>query len=214
MKAPTRFIALLLCLSLCAPLTQAQPAPGRQQETQATNTSAQDVLIIIQQEQVRFTAQRAVAEMQLQIFDQAGQPVYDSGAVTGLELTWVLRQADGEAVKSGLYAYTLSIKEAGAETARVRRGHFIVDRAGERDGQTDRLWVTSQSESGVGTELTVARNEGETIAGASATSEAPEREGRRQGASRGGRRVERQERDKGSGFGGLGGEWKNDNPGK
>jgi Tetratricopeptide repeat len=32
-----------------------------------------------------------------------------------------LRQASGEAVKSGLYAYTLSIKEAGAETARGGR---------------------------------------------------------------------------------------------
>lgn len=171
MKALTRFISLLLCLSLCASLTQAQPAPGKQQEAQATKASAQDVLIIIQQEQVRFTAQKAVAEMQLQIFDQAGQLVDDSGAVTGPELTWVLRQANGEGVKSGLYAYTLSIKEAGATDARVRRGHFIVDRAKERDGQTDRLWITSQNESGVGTELTVARNEGETIAGASATSE-------------------------------------------
>ena len=171
MQVPTRFIGLSLSLLLCAPLTQALPAPGRQQEAQATNTSAQDVLIIIQHEQVRFTAQRAVAEMQLHVFDQAGQQVYDSGAVTGPELTWVLRQAGGEAVKSGLYAYTLSIKEAGAEPARVRRGHFIVDRAGERDGQTDRLWITSQNGSGVGTELTVARNERETIAGASATSE-------------------------------------------
>jgi hypothetical protein len=48
--------------------------------------------------------------------------VYDSGAVTEPELTWVLRQANGETVKSGLYAYTLSIKEAGAADARVRRG--------------------------------------------------------------------------------------------
>jgi hypothetical protein len=87
--------------------------------------------------------------MQLQIFDQAGQLVYDSGAVTEAELTWALRPADGEAVKSGLYAYTLSVKEAGAEAARVRRGHFIVDRAVERGGKTDRVWITSQNESGV-----------------------------------------------------------------
>ncbi len=175
MKTLKSFIAMLLCISLCASLTQAQPAPDKRQDAQATNTIAQDVLIIIQQEQVRFTARSAVAEMQLQIFDQAGQLVYDSGAVTGQELTWVLRQANGEAVKSGLYAYTLSIKEvgkeAGAADARVRRGHFIVDRASERDGQTDRLWITSQNDSGVGTELTVARNEGVTIAGTSATSE-------------------------------------------
>jgi len=171
MKTLKHFIVMLLCISLCVSLTQAQPAPDKQQDTQTTKPIAQDVLIIIQQEQVRFTAQRAVAEMQLQIFDQAGQLVYDSGAVTGPELTWVLRQANGETVKSGLYAYTLSLKEAGAETARVRRGHFIVDRAQERDGQTDRLWITSQNDSGVGTELTVARNEGLTIAGTSATSE-------------------------------------------
>jgi hypothetical protein len=170
MKTLNRFIAMLLCISLCVPLAQAQPAPVKQQDAQATNTIAQDVLIIIQQEQVRFTAQKAVQEMRLQIFDQAGQVVYDSGAVTELELTWALRQADGETVKSGLYAYTLSLKEAGAAEARVRRGHLIVDRAGERDGQRDRLWITSQNESGVGTELTVARNEGATIAGTSAAS--------------------------------------------
>src|SRR4030095_9017913 len=169
MKALQSCLALIFCLSLCAPLTQARPASGKQQEAQAASPLAQDVLIIIQQEQVRFTSQKAAAEMQLQIFDQAGQLVYDSGAVTGPELTWVLRQADGEAVKSGLYAYTLSVKEGGAEAARVRRGHFIVDRAVERDGQTDRLWVTSQSEGGVGSELTVARSAGVTVAGTSAT---------------------------------------------
>ena len=167
MKTTKHVIVMLLCIALCMPLTYAQPAPDKRQEAQTTNTIAQDVLIIIQQEQVRFTAQRAVEEMRLQIFDQAGQLIYDSGAVTGPELTWVLRQADGEAVKSGLYAYTFSVKEAGAADARQRRGHFIVDRAKERDGKTDRLWITSQNDSGVGTELTVARNDGATIAGTS-----------------------------------------------
>src|SRR5262245_3915752 len=165
MKTFTHVIVMLLSISLCMPLTPAQPTSDKRQEAQTINTIAQDVLIIIQQEQVRFTAKKDVEEMRLQIFDQAGQLVYDSGAVTGPELTWVLRQAGGEAVKSGLYAYTLSVKEAGAETARARRGHFIVDRAEERDGKTDRLWITSQNENGVGTELTVARSEGETIAG-------------------------------------------------
>jgi hypothetical protein len=47
-------------------------------------------------------------------------------------------------------AYTLSVIEAGAETSRVRRGHFIVDRAKDRDLQTDRLWITSQNDNGVG----------------------------------------------------------------
>jgi len=151
MKTMKHFIVMLLSIWLCMPLTHAQTTPDNQR----------DVLIIIQQEQVRFTAQKAVEEMQLQIFDQAGQLVYDSGAVTGPELPWVLRQADGEAVKSGLYAYTLSVKEAGAADARLRRGHFIVDWSKERDGKTDRLRITSQNEGSVGTELTVARSDAE-----------------------------------------------------
>jgi hypothetical protein len=171
MKTIKRSITMLLLIALCMPLALAQPAQDKQREARPINPVAQDVLIIIQQEQVRFTARRGVTEMQLQIFDQAGQLVYDSGAVTDPELKWDLQQAGGEAVKSGLYGYTLSVKEAGAETARVRRGHFIVDRARERDGKTDRLWITSQNESGVGTELTVARNENVTIAGASAPGE-------------------------------------------
>jgi hypothetical protein len=127
-------------------------------------------MIIIQQEKVRFTAQKAVSEMQLQIFDQTGEMVYDSGAVTEQEINWALQTASGEAIKSGLYAYTLSIKEAGAESARVRRGHFIVDRTRDRDRDTDKLWVTSQNDNGVGTELTVARDESATIAGVSSPS--------------------------------------------
>jgi hypothetical protein len=105
---------MLLCILLCTPLTQAQSARNGQQEASANNTIAQDVIIIIQQEQVRFTAQKPVQEMQLQVFDRAGQLVHDSGPVTEPELNWVLRQASGEVVKSGLYAYTLSIKDEGA----------------------------------------------------------------------------------------------------
>ncbi len=171
MKTIKHFVAILLCFTLTVSAAQAQIASDKQQDTQASKPTAQDVLIIIQQEQVRFTAQKAIAEMQLQIFDQAGQLVYDSGAVSQPELVWAFQQANGEAVKSGLYAYTLAVKEAGAETARVRHGHFIVDRAKERDSQTDRLWVTSQNDSGVGTELTVARNEGGMVAGASIANE-------------------------------------------
>src|SRR5262245_15157157 len=164
MKTLKQFFAMLLCILFWLPMAQAQTAPDKLQEAQTTNTIAQDMLIIIQQEKIRFTAQKAVQELQLQIIDPAGQLVYDSGAVTGPELTWSLQQANGETVKSGLYAYTLSIKEVGAETARVRRGHFIVDRAKERDG-TDKLWVTSRDSDGVGAELTVARDENVTIAG-------------------------------------------------
>ena len=57
MKTMQNVIVILLSISLYMPLTQTQPAPDRQQEAQATNTIAQNVLIIIQQEKMRFTAQ-------------------------------------------------------------------------------------------------------------------------------------------------------------
>ncbi len=155
-------ITIILCAMLSAPTSLAQDASRRDQ---ANAPLSQDVLIIIQQEQVRFTAQKSIEQMQLQVFNQLGELVYSSGLVTEPEINWPLQGGDGEALKSGLYAYTLSIKEVGAETARVRRGHFIVDRAKEQDGKTDRLWVTSKSDSGVGTELTVAGSEDVTVAG-------------------------------------------------
>src|SRR5205085_8635319 len=59
---------------------------------------------------------------------------------------------------------TLTIKDAGVNEVRVRRGHFIVDRAQDRDDSTDKLWVTSKN-NGVGTELTLARDNDSTVAG-------------------------------------------------
>ena len=168
MKTIKRYITTLLIALLIVPGALAQ---------NPVQTAAQDVLIIIQQEKVRFTAQKAVQEMRLQIFSQTGELIYDSGPIAEPELNWTLQDGNGGTIKSGLYAYTLSVKEAGAETARVRRGHFIVDKAKDRDGKTDKLWVTSQNDNGVGTELTVARDENTTLAGATAPVR-PERKGK------------------------------------
>jgi len=174
MHSAKRFIAFLLCAALCAPIASAQDPSRRDQ---ASAPLSQDVLIIIQHEQVRFTAQKAIEYMQLQVFNQSGELVYGSGAVSEPEINWPFQGGNGEALKSGLYAYTLTIKEVGVETARARRGHFIVDRAKEQDGKTDRLWVTSKNDSGVGAELTVAGSEDETVAGVrTASKSGPSRE--------------------------------------
>jgi hypothetical protein len=171
MRTTKHFITMLFCLLLCAPMALARQAQDKQSETQSANPISQDVMIIIQQEKVRFTAQKAVQEMRLQILDQSGAVVYDSGSVTEPVLNWPLQDAGGVQVKSGLYAYTLTIQEEGAGATRVRRGHFIVDRAKDRDGQNDRLWVTSQNDAGIGSDLTVARSENDTVAGVSIASE-------------------------------------------
>lgn len=159
MRSAKHWLASLICLLLCASIVLAQDA---QQPTAKAST---DVTIIIGQEQVRFTAQRAVAEMRLQVFDPVGELVYDSGAIFAPELNWPLQNGNGQALKSGLYAYTLAVKEQGAAEAHVRRGHFILDRVADRASKTDRLWVTGQRETGVGAELTVVRSGQEVIAG-------------------------------------------------
>ena len=166
MKTTYRLITLFLYVLLAVPTTFAQQVQDKPIEART-----QDVTIIIQQEHVRFTSQKAVQMMQLQIFNQAGEQVYDSSPMTVPEINWPLQAANGGALKSGLYAYTLTLQESDASTARVRRGHFIVDRVQDRDSKTDKLWVTSQNDSSIGTELTVARNDSGTVAGTSTTSD-------------------------------------------
>jgi hypothetical protein len=169
LRLAQNLLAMCLYISLCASALQAQNAPSQE----PTRNAASDVTIIIQQRQVRFIARAGAPEMHLQVSDQSGEVIYDSGPVAAPEINWSLQNGNGELLKSGLYAYALSIKESGKEVdqapgagARVRRGHFIVDRAKDQDGKTDRLWVTSQNEGGVGAELTVASNEAATVAGA------------------------------------------------
>jgi hypothetical protein len=159
-----RLIAILLCALLHAPIAMAQDRKAEPQSNRNITPISEDVTIIVQQHQARFRAQKAIEQMQLQVFDQWGEVVFDSGPVIANEINWPFQNATGETIKSGLYAYALSIKETGMETTRVRRGHFIVDRAKDRDG-ADRLWVTSQDNTGVGAELIMARDEDGVIAG-------------------------------------------------
>ena len=160
MNSSKQFLAILVCMLLCLP-------PVSAQDPRSTAKVGQDLTVIIERQQVRFTAQRDIEQMQLQVFNQSGELIFD-GPVTVNQLIWPFQNVYGETIKSGLYAYALSVKEIGITEARARRGHFIVDRAQDRDGATDKLWVTSQNDNGVGTELTVARDENATIAGASA----------------------------------------------
>lgn len=161
MQTTKRLSALLLTVLLSLNATLAQ-LPQR-------SAPPAEVQIILQPEQVRFTTPTNVEQMRLQVFDQNGALVFDSQPLAVNQLDWRWLGPDGNPVKSGLYAYTLTIKETGkaadAATERVRRGHFIVDRAKERDGQSDRVWLTSQSDTSVGTEATVSRNEDTVIAG-------------------------------------------------
>jgi hypothetical protein len=172
-KTTTFLLGLLLFFA-------AIPANGMPQDSQSRAAATSDITIIIENEKVRLTARQAVEHMQLQILDATGEVVFDSGPIQGNEIAWPFQNGAGEAVKSGLYAYRLSVKEAGKETTQMQRGHFIMDRAKDRDN-ADKLWITSSGASGVGAELTVAKEENTTIAGMKTSNEQAEGQKHRAG---------------------------------
>ena len=134
MTLSKQILTILVCFLLRATaLAQAPQSAGPSRDT-----SSREVTIIIQQQQLRFSAPASTQEIRLEVFNKAGESVYDSGLVTGQELSWNLRNASGEDVPSGLYAYTLTVKEANAETPALRRGHLILESG------RDRIWVTNQ----------------------------------------------------------------------
>lgn len=161
MRSAKNSFAIFLFMLLCLPLVAAQDA----RQIPQTANPVSDVTIIIQQDKIRFAAQKAVAEMRLQVFDKTGELVFDSGAIVESELNWPMEDGNGLPLKSGLYSYKLSIKTLGAETIHTRSGNFIVDRAAERNPQLDRVWITSANDAELGSELIVARNEAGTIIG-------------------------------------------------
>jgi hypothetical protein len=163
MRSAKQFLAILICVLMVLP-------PVAAQDSQSPAKISSDVTIIIERQQVRFTYHNPIEEMRLQVFNQSGEAVFDSGPVTVNELNWPLQNTNGESLASGLYAYRLSIKEMGSAKARERRGHFIVDRAQDRDG-ADKLWVTSQNDNGVGVDLTVSRDENAIVAGTTSASQ-------------------------------------------
>lgn len=162
MRSTKQVLAIMVCLLLCLSRAHAQ-------DPQPAVKAGQELSVIIERQQLRFAARSGVAEMRLQVFDQTGEPVYDSGPVGAAEINWPFQNGNGAEIKSGLYSYRLSIKEIGIEPgmemARMHRGHFILDRAKDRNG-ADKLWVTAQNDSSVGAELAVAKDEAATVGGA------------------------------------------------
>ena len=154
-------LIVLVWTMLCASVVTAQ---SLQQEIKPASSVYQSVTIIIERQQLRFAAPASAQEVRLEVFNEAGETVYDSGLVTGQELSWALQNTSGEAVPGGLYAYTLTIREANSETSLLRRGHLILESG------RDRLWVTNQGAIGAeaslsGGELTVSSGPEMSVAG-------------------------------------------------
>src|SRR5262245_5971958 len=177
---------LLISLSLQLTLAQTPAQPD-------TRTPPPEVNII-NSKLVRFAAQAEFSEWRLEVLNQRGESVFDSGLVSGPTLDWPLRNQQGESVESGLYSYTLTLKLPNSDSPRAQRGHIILDRAGS---SSDQIWVTSSNETGIGgdsgaSQLTVTGSSESVIGGARVTTE-NERPALRRTSD--GRTLEEQERN-------------------
>src|SRR5437879_4990419 len=79
--------------------------------TDQTRAQSPEINIIINQHLVRFAAPSDIPEWRLEVANQQGEVIFDSGSVSGTALEWPLRNQQGEALEGGLYAYTLTIKD-------------------------------------------------------------------------------------------------------
>jgi hypothetical protein len=92
--------------------------------TQAQNS---EITVTVSRDLVRFAAPGDVHEMRVEVFSQTGEKLFDSDFVAGQTQDWQLKDLQGQAVESGLYAYTVTIKDKDGNL-RTQRGNVIVGR--------------------------------------------------------------------------------------
>src|SRR5713101_5760317 len=133
-----RLIAIVASLALGVCPVAAQNAPAGSQEPIKLN-------LTIEPQLVRFATPGEELDWRLEVVNQLGQPVFDSAFVAGNVLDWPLVDAQGQAVGSDLYSYTLTIKTPGAD--RTRHGQLIVEKAATGG---HRVWATSDHQAALG----------------------------------------------------------------
>ncbi|MCI0391312.1 MAG: hypothetical protein MOB07_21430 [Acidobacteria bacterium] len=92
-----------------------------------------DARATIVSRQLRFASHRPVEHLRLQVHDKTGTLIHDSGRVEKNDLSWSLRDDKGNALKVGLYDWTLTVKEAGEASPRVKRGQLDLENANQPD---------------------------------------------------------------------------------
>ncbi|MBP6822351.1 MAG: gliding motility-associated C-terminal domain-containing protein [Acidobacteria bacterium] len=127
-------------------------------------TAAPKASLIIEQKAVRFDLQGAAHSWRLEVFNQPGDLVFANGGVNQPSLEWSLTDQQEKPLADGLYVYTLKFWDENNQQISTQRGHVIINRA----SSADRIWVTSNNSTGVGSasELTVVGSSDVTVGGA------------------------------------------------
>ena len=129
-----------------------------------TQPPAPKANLIIEQKAVRFDLQGAARSWQLEVFNQPGDLIFSSGVISQPAMEWTLADQQEKPLADGLYVYRLKFWDENGQELPAQRGHVIVNRA----GSADRIWVTSNNSTGVGSasELTVVASPESTVGGA------------------------------------------------
>jgi len=144
-------------------------APGIQAQTDRVNVRATtQAEVVISRNEMRFRATEPASSMRLEVLNQAGETVFDSGEKNDKTLFWHMQDAKGAPLASGLYAYTLTLRTTDGAEPRPQRGYLIVDWESDRATRGDRFWVTSNnslSADAQAGEVIIAGDENATVVG-------------------------------------------------
>jgi Chaperone of endosialidase len=80
--------------------------------TQAQTPRMASVNITPESDKVRISAIGDVSEMRLEVVSEAGDIVFESGAITGQHLDWQMKDSQGERVAGGTYLVTVTYRTA------------------------------------------------------------------------------------------------------
>lgn len=88
--------------------------------------------ITAESDKVHIAAQGDVSEMRVEVANEAGDAIFESGAITGNTLDWKMRDAQGERVAAGTYLITVTFRTATGKL-RKRVEQVTVDEVEEAD---------------------------------------------------------------------------------
>ena|SRR2546423_14726200 len=92
--------ALTLALTLFALLATAQAQTARLSTVNVTSDG----------ERVHIAAQGDAYEMRVDVADEQGEVVFQSGAISGQTLNWNMKDTQGERVAAGAYLVTVTVR--------------------------------------------------------------------------------------------------------
>src|SRR3982750_4687761 len=95
-------LALTLVITFCTLIATAQAQTARLSTINVTSDG----------ERVHIAAQGDVSEMRIEVSDESGDVVFQSGAISGQTLDWKMTDAQGARVPPGTYLVTVTFRTA------------------------------------------------------------------------------------------------------